>query len=168
LIRLDTQNPDALYLRARVFYSQGDNQKTAAHCMEALRCDPDFSKARSLLKMSRAIEAQKDAGNTAFKLNKLDEAYEAYTAALEIDPKNDHMNARLYSNRAAVLQKVKIDKREVLCAYRMNSKKNLKRHYLIVIKQSNWMVNFIRHTVDVQHVLWKQKNTKKPLEIIKN
>jgi DnaJ family protein C protein 7 len=107
LIRLDTQNPDALYLRARVFYSQGDNQKTAAHCMEALRCDPDFSKARSLLKMSRAIEAQKDAGNTAFKLNKLDEAYEAYTAALEIDPKNDHMNARLYSNRAAVLQKQK-------------------------------------------------------------
>lgn len=74
--------------------------------MEALRCDPDFSKARSLLKMSRAIEAQKDAGNTAFKLNQLDEAYEAYTAALEIDPKNDHMNARLYSNRAAVLQKV--------------------------------------------------------------
>ncbi|KAI8389219.1 hypothetical protein BD560DRAFT_343989 [Blakeslea trispora] len=107
LVRLDSQNPDALYLRARVFYSQGDNQKTVAHCQEALRCDPDFVKARSLLKMARAIEKQKEAGNNAFKSSQLDEAYEAYTAALEIDPSNDHMNARLYSNRAAVLQKQK-------------------------------------------------------------
>ncbi|KAI9260221.1 hypothetical protein BY458DRAFT_516538 [Sporodiniella umbellata] len=107
LMRLDTQNPDALYLRARVFYSQGDNQKTTAHCVEALRCDPDFSKARTLLKMAKAVEAQKEVGNVAFKSNRLADAYEAYTSALEIDPKNDHMNARLYSNRAAVLQKQK-------------------------------------------------------------
>lgn len=82
-----------------------------AHCQEALRCDPDFTKARSLLKMARAIENQKEAGNNAFKANKLEEAYDAYTAALEIDPTNDYMNARLYSNRAAVLQKVTL-KRE--------------------------------------------------------
>lgn len=107
LVRLNSQNPDALYLRARVFYSQGDNQKTVAHCMEALRCDPDFSKARALLKMARAIDNQKEIGNTAFKTNKLEEAYDAYTAAMEIDPSNDHMNSRLYSNRAAVLQKQK-------------------------------------------------------------
>lgn len=105
---MNSQNPDALYLRARVFYSQGENQKTAAHCVEALRCDPDFSKARSLLKMARAIESQKEAGNAAFKANQLEEAYDAYTAAMEIDPKNDHMNSRLYSNRAAVLQKVNL------------------------------------------------------------
>lgn len=74
--------------------------------MEALRCDPDFSKARTLLKMARAIDNQKEIGNTAFKTNKLEEAYDAYTAAMEIDPTNDHMNSRLYSNRAAVLQKV--------------------------------------------------------------
>jgi DnaJ family protein C protein 7 len=108
LVRMNSQNPDALYLRARVFYSQGENAKTVAHCQEALRCDPDFSKARALLKMARAIENQKEAGNTAFKANQLGEAYNAYTAALEIDPKNDHMNSRLYSNRAAVLQKVKL------------------------------------------------------------
>lgn len=109
LIRLDSQNPDALYLRARVFYSQGDNTKTAAHCVEALRCDPDFKKARDLLKMSRAIENKKEEGNQCFKANMLQDAYEAYTAALAIDPENEHMNSRLYSNRAAVLQKVKGD-----------------------------------------------------------
>lgn len=107
LVRLNSQNPDALYLRARVFYSQGENQKTVAHCQEALRCDPDFTKARSLLKMARAIEKQKEEGNNAFKANQLDNAYDAYTAALDIDPTNSHMNSRLYSNRAAVLQKQK-------------------------------------------------------------
>ncbi|GAN09114.1 DnaJ homolog subfamily C member 7-like [Mucor ambiguus] len=107
LVRLNSQNPDALFLRARVFYSQGENQKTVAHCQEALRCDPDFTKARSLLKRARAIEKQKEEGNNAFKANQLDEAYDAYTAALDIDPTNDHMNSRLYSNRAAVLQKQK-------------------------------------------------------------
>ncbi|KAI8979215.1 hypothetical protein BDF20DRAFT_487710 [Mycotypha africana] len=107
LVRLNNQNPDALYLRARVFYSQGDNQKTIAHCQEALRCDPDFRKARDLLKMAKTIEKQKEEGNTAFKAGQLDQAFEAYTSALEIDPANAHMNARLYSNRAAVLQKQK-------------------------------------------------------------
>jgi DnaJ family protein C protein 7 len=105
-VRLNSQNPDALYLRARVFYGQGDNAKVVAHCTEALRCDPDFSKARTLLKMARAIDKKKEEGNVAFKTGRLDEAYEAYTAALEIDPENAHMNSRLYSNRAAVLQKV--------------------------------------------------------------
>ncbi|KAI9318246.1 hypothetical protein BX666DRAFT_1936491 [Dichotomocladium elegans] len=107
LVRLNTQNPDVLYLRARVFYGQGDNQKAVAHCMEALRCDPDFAKARVLLKKARALEAQKEKGNAAFKTNQLQEAYDAYTAALEIDPENDIINAKLYSNRAAVLQKQK-------------------------------------------------------------
>ncbi|CEP07357.1 hypothetical protein [Parasitella parasitica] len=107
LVRTNSQNPDALYLRARVFYSQGENQKTVAHCQEALRCDPDFTKARTLLKMARAIEKQKEEGNNAFKANQLENAYDAYTAALDIDPNNNFMNSRLYSNRAAVLQKQK-------------------------------------------------------------
>lgn len=103
---MDSQNPDALLLRARVLYGQGDNAKAVAHCAEALRYDPDFTKARTLLKKARAIEAKKEAGNAAFKSNQLQDAYDAYTAALEMDPENGMMNAKLYSNRAAVLQKV--------------------------------------------------------------
>ncbi|KAI7850995.1 hypothetical protein BDC45DRAFT_546399 [Circinella umbellata] len=107
LVRLDTQNPDVLYLRARVFYGQGDNAKAIALCLEALRCDPDFSKARVLVKKARALDTQKDKGNAAFKSNNLQEAYDAYSSALEIDDQNDVLNAKLYSNRAAVLQKLK-------------------------------------------------------------
>ncbi|KAL0096486.1 hypothetical protein J3Q64DRAFT_1707912 [Phycomyces blakesleeanus] len=107
IVRMDTKNPDGVYLRARVLYSQGDNANAVAHCLEALRCDPDFTQARTLLKKARAIEAQKESGNAAFKANNLQEAYDAYTAALAMDEENSAMNAKLYSNRAAVLQKLK-------------------------------------------------------------
>jgi DnaJ family protein C protein 7 len=87
---------------------QGDNAKAVAHCQESLRCDPDYAKARVLLKKARALESQKEAGNAAFKSSRLQEAHELYTSALEIDAENEGTNAKLYSNRAAVLQKVKI------------------------------------------------------------
>lgn len=107
LVRLDSQNPDALFLRAKVLYMQGDNAKAVAHCQESLRCDPDYAKARILLKKAKALDSQKDAGNAAFKASRLQEAYDLYTSALEIDPENEGTNAKLYSNRAAVLQKVR-------------------------------------------------------------
>ncbi|CAM0142944.1 hypothetical protein VKS41_002470 [Umbelopsis sp. WA50703] len=106
LVRLESQNPDALFLRARVLYMQGDNAKAVAHCQESLRCDPDYAKARVLLKKARALESQKEAGNAAFKSSRLQEAHELYTSALEIDAENEGTNAKLYSNRAAVLQKL--------------------------------------------------------------
>lgn len=107
LVRMDSQNPDALFLRAKVLYMQGDNAKAIAHCQESLRCDPDYSKARVLLKKAKAMEAQKEAGNAAFKAGRLQEAYDLYSSALEIDQENEGTNAKLYSNRAAVLQKQK-------------------------------------------------------------
>ncbi|CAO3663785.1 unnamed protein product [Umbelopsis ramanniana] len=107
LVRMDSQNPDALFLRAKVLYMQGDNAKAVAHCQESLRCDPDYAKARVLLKKAKAMESQKEAGNAAFKAGRLQEAYDLYSSALEIDPENEGTNAKLYSNRAAVLQKQK-------------------------------------------------------------
>ncbi|RHZ75269.1 hypothetical protein Glove_216g54 [Diversispora epigaea] len=105
ILRTDSQNPDAHVLRARILYMEGDNQKTAAHCQEALRCDPDHSKARILLRKSRQIEAQKNAGNEAYKKGDYNGAYELYTKALAIDPKNVNTSSKIYSNRALVLMK---------------------------------------------------------------
>ncbi|KAG0371325.1 hypothetical protein BC939DRAFT_478682 [Gamsiella multidivaricata] len=106
LLRQDAQNSDAIYLRAQVLYSQGENTKAVTHCAEALRCDPDCSKARVLMKKAKNLEAQKTAGNDAFKAGKLQEAYDLYTAALAIDPENESTNSKLYSNRATVLAKL--------------------------------------------------------------
>ncbi|CAG8524092.1 17050_t:CDS:2, partial [Acaulospora morrowiae] len=105
VLRGDSQNPDAHVLRARILYTEGDNKKAMAHCQEALRCDPDHSGARVLLKKSRQIETQKNAGNDAFNKGDYDAAYELYTAALEIDPSNINTNSKIYSNRSFVLTK---------------------------------------------------------------
>ncbi|KAI8595491.1 hypothetical protein EDD21DRAFT_448584 [Dissophora ornata] len=106
LLRQDSQNSDAIYLRAQVLYSQGENAKAVTHCAEALRCDPDCAKARVLMKRAKSLEAQKTAGNDAFKVGKLQDAYDLYTAALAIDPENEGTNSKLYSNRATVLAKL--------------------------------------------------------------
>jgi len=106
LLRQDSQNSDAIYLRAQVLYSQGENVKAITHCSEALRCDPDCTKARVLMKKAKSLEAQKSAGNDAFKAGKLQEAYDLYTAALALDPENESTNSKLFSNRATVLAKL--------------------------------------------------------------
>ncbi|KAG0299707.1 hypothetical protein BGZ98_009824 [Dissophora globulifera] len=106
LLRQDSQNSDAIYLRAQVLYSQGENVKAVTHCQEALRCDPDCAKARVLMKKAKNLEATKTAGNDAFKAGKLQEAYDLYTSALAIDPENESTNSKLYSNRATVLAKL--------------------------------------------------------------
>ncbi|KAG0058555.1 hypothetical protein BGZ90_004897 [Linnemannia elongata] len=100
LLRQDSQNSDAIYLRAQVLYSQGENIKAATHCAEALRCDPDCSKARVLMKKAKNLEAQKTAGNDAFKAGKLQEAYDLYTAALALDP--EHQQQALGRHQEAV------------------------------------------------------------------
>ncbi|KAG0054301.1 hypothetical protein BGZ83_011506 [Gryganskiella cystojenkinii] len=106
LLRQDSQNSDAIYLRAQVLYSQGENAKAITHCAEALRCDPDCAKARVLMKKVKALETQKSAGNDAFKAGKMQEAYDLYTAALALDPENESTNSKLFSNRATVLSKL--------------------------------------------------------------
>ncbi|KAF9585307.1 hypothetical protein BGW38_002946 [Lunasporangiospora selenospora] len=106
LLRQDSQNSDAIYLRAQVLYSQGENTKAVTHCAEALRCDPDCTKARKLMKLAKTLESQKTAGNDAFKAGRLQEAYDLYTSALAIDPSNEGTNSKLFSNRATVLAKL--------------------------------------------------------------
>ncbi|KAK9235490.1 hypothetical protein V1525DRAFT_409872 [Lipomyces kononenkoae] len=102
LLREDKQDSDALVLRGRVLYAQGDNTKAATHFMEALRVDPDHGLARDLLRTSRELEKKKNLGNDAFKRGDLQTALELYSEALSIDKCNKGTNSKLYSNRATV------------------------------------------------------------------
>jgi len=50
---------------------------------------------------------KKEEGNAAFKVGKTEEAYNLYSEALAIDPKNVFTNSKLYFfNRATVCSKV--------------------------------------------------------------
>lgn len=107
LLRQNGQDPDALVLRGRVLYAQGENAKAQAHFMEAARCDPDMKAARVYLKRARELEKKKEAGNEAFKRGDYKIARDLYTDALAVDPDNKGTNAKLYQNRAITQTKVR-------------------------------------------------------------
>ncbi|GAA5823513.1 hypothetical protein JCM10212_005795 [Sporobolomyces blumeae] len=107
LLRLDPKQPEPLYLRGICLYYQGQHDQAIKHCQEALRNDPDFSKARTLMKKIRALEALKEAGNAAFKEQRTEEAIAKYTEAIDFDPENESMRATLLSNRAAAHLRLK-------------------------------------------------------------
>jgi len=106
LVRADTTNADAIFLKGLVHYEEGENQKAINHFAEALRVHPDHEKSRIQLKKTRELERKKTEGNDAFTSGDFQKAYDLYSEALQIDPDNQATNSKLYSNRATVGSKL--------------------------------------------------------------
>lgn len=100
LLRNNNQDPDALVLRGRVLYAQGENEKAIQHFRQALSCDPDFKDAVRYLRMVQKLERMKQEGNAAFKAGRYQEAIDTYTQALGVDPANKNTNSKILQNRA--------------------------------------------------------------------
>jgi DnaJ family protein C protein 7 len=100
LLRNNNQDPDALVLRGRILYAQGENDKAIQHFRSALSCDPDFKDAVKNLRMVQKLERMKEEGNAAFKSGKFQEAIDTYGKALEVDPANKLTNSKILQNRA--------------------------------------------------------------------
>jgi len=107
LLKSDRQNPDLLFLRGKALLYSGATDQGEKHLAEALRNDPDHRRARELRKLFKNMEKSKTEGNEFFKIGKCNEAVEAYTAALEMDPLNTTFNATVYCNRAAAKMRKK-------------------------------------------------------------
>ncbi|KAK6344556.1 hypothetical protein TWF696_008188 [Orbilia brochopaga] len=107
LLRQNSKDPDALVMRGRILYAQGENSKAAQHFQEALRCDPDFKDARVYLRRAKELDKKKEMGNDAFKKGDFENARVLYTQALEVDPENKGTNAKIFQNRAMTLMKLK-------------------------------------------------------------
>lgn len=100
LLRYNNQDPDALVLRGRILYAQGENDKAVQHFRQALACDPDFKAAVKYLRMVQKLDRMKSEGNAAFKSGRFQEAIDTYTQALEVDPSNKGTNSKILQNRA--------------------------------------------------------------------
>ena len=100
LLRDNNQDPDAVFLRGRLFYLQGDNDQALKHFKRALSLDPDSSQIIKFLRMVQKLLRIKDEGNAAFKARKYREAIDLYTKGLEVDPNNRDINSKLLQNRA--------------------------------------------------------------------
>ncbi|XP_028843198.1 dnaJ homolog subfamily C member 7 [Denticeps clupeoides] len=107
ILRMDSTNGDALYVRGLCLYYEDCIDKAVQFFIQALRMAPDHEKARLACRNAKALKAKKEEGNRAFKEGNFEEAYSLYTDALTIDPNNIKTNAKLYCNRATVGSKLK-------------------------------------------------------------
>ena len=103
---VDNNNSDALFLRGQSLYYSGNVDNGLKHVTEALMVDPDNQKCLQFRKQIKKIESLKEEGNKLLRANKFQEAYDEYTKAIEVDPKNANMNSVLYCNRAAAATKL--------------------------------------------------------------
>jgi DnaJ homolog subfamily C member 7 len=106
LLRTNNQDPEALVLRGRALYGQGENDKAIQHFRQAINCDPDYREAVKYLRMVQKLDKMKEDGNIAFKAGRYEEAVKLYGEALEIDPTNKGTNSKLLQNRALASIKV--------------------------------------------------------------
>jgi DnaJ family protein C protein 7 len=107
LLRYNNQDPDALVLRGRILYAQGENDKAIQHFRQALACDPDFKAAVKYLRMVQKLDRMKQEGNAAFKSGRYQEAIDTYTQALAVDPSNKNTNSKILQNRALCHSRLK-------------------------------------------------------------
>lgn len=107
LLRKNDRDPEALVLRGRALYGQGENEKALQHFRQALSCDPDFREAVKYLRMVQKLDRLKEDGNTAFKGGKHQQAVDLYGQALEVDPLNKGTNSKILQNRAVASIKVR-------------------------------------------------------------
>lgn len=108
LLRANSQDPEALVLRGRALYAQGDNTKAIQHFRQALACDPDFKDAIKWLRTVQKLDRMKEEGNQAFKSGKYKDAVDIYSKALDVDPQNKGTNSKLLQNRATANIKVRL------------------------------------------------------------
>lgn len=102
----DKQNADAILVRGMCLYYQDNVERAFSHFQHVLKLAPDHSKAMEIYKKAKALKQKKEEGNEAFNNGKNKEAYGLYTEALNIDPNNISVNAKLYFNRALVSSKL--------------------------------------------------------------
>ncbi|KAF2032356.1 TPR-like protein [Setomelanomma holmii] len=107
ILRNNNQDPDALVLRGRILYAQGENDKAMQHFRQALSCDPDFKAAVKYLRMVQKLERMKSDGNASFKAGRYQQAVDTYTEALEVDPSNKNTNSKILQNRALCNSRLK-------------------------------------------------------------
>ena len=87
-------------IRVSVLRCGGDGCTMQRRKISVLRCDGDG------LQRAKQLTTQKEAGNAAFRAGRLQEAYDLYSKALQIDPHNNSTNSKLFCNRATVGSKV--------------------------------------------------------------
>jgi DnaJ family protein C protein 7 len=103
----DPSNAEAMFIKGRCYYYEGNPAQATAMLRNALSMDPDNVKIQQFRRHIQKLEQAKEEANKLFREGSLDAAYQKYTEALELDPLNNAFNSQLYNNRATVAFKMK-------------------------------------------------------------
>jgi DnaJ family protein C protein 7 len=106
ILHVDKQNADAVYVRGLCFYYQDNMEKAFHHFKHALRLAPNHQRAMVIYKRAKALMHGREEGNKAYAAGRFEEAYALYTEALEADPNNKSVNAKIFVDRATVCSKL--------------------------------------------------------------
>lgn len=107
LLRENSQDPDAMLIRARAFYASGETEQALKLLKMCLGLDPDMKAAVKLLRIVQKLTRMKEEGNNAYKAKDYQKAIELYGQALAVDPSNKDMNAKILQNRAQTYMSLK-------------------------------------------------------------
>lgn len=100
LLRENSQDPDAMLLRARAFYGLGDTDQALKLLKMCLGLDPDMKKAMVMLRTIQKLTRTKEEGNAAFKAKDYRKAIDLWSQAVAVDSQNKDMNSKILQNRA--------------------------------------------------------------------
>ena len=103
------QNPDAIYVRGLCVYygeSTGTLERASKLFQHALKLAPGHKRILEVYKKVKLLKQKKDEANNAFNSFKYQESLDLYSEALNVDPQNKIINAKLFFNRAIVASKV--------------------------------------------------------------
>lgn len=100
MLRENSQDPDALMIRARAFYGMGETDQALKLLKMCLGLDPDMKQAIKLLRTVQKLVRTKEEGNAAFKAKDYRKAIDLWSQAVAVDPNNKDMNAKILQNRA--------------------------------------------------------------------
>jgi len=98
---------ELLRLRARCFYIMGDIENSLKHLQQAVRSDPDNVDLRGFYRRVKDIEEKKEGGANHFRASRYEEAISSWSECLELIADNKPLCAKLYTNRATALSKLR-------------------------------------------------------------
>lgn len=98
---------ELLKLRASCLLALGDIENAFKHLQQAVKSDPDNVLVRQQYRMVREIQDKKNAGDEAFKLNRIPEAITAWTECISLSKDSPSFLAKLHFNRGMALAKQK-------------------------------------------------------------
>eukprot|EP01112_Ceratiomyxa_fruticulosa_P024239 TRINITY_DN977_c0_g1_i1.p1 TRINITY_DN977_c0_g1~~TRINITY_DN977_c0_g1_i1.p1 ORF type:complete len:484 (-),score=116.50 TRINITY_DN977_c0_g1_i1:123-1574(-) len=96
VLKQQSGNLQALYLRGRAFYFLGEREAAIKHYSQALKYDPEDTLSKAEFKRLSKLDKASNQAATLFGQGQFSEALAEYETAIELEPNNIQVSPNLY------------------------------------------------------------------------